>query len=180
MIPETGQNRTVELYRARSFPSQWTLEGILLKDIQLYEVTVLWHRGLWWMFGAIAHDGGSAEDELAIYYSQSLVGRWSPHHLNPVKSDCRSARPAGRIVQCGDRLLRPAQDCEIAYGTSLVWLEIEELTPKHFSERKIARWRGNTVMNAKGLHTFNREEEVGVIDIRRTTWKWSFGTGRVN
>ena len=174
MIPETGGNRTVELFRARSFPFDWALSQVLLDNVELYDATLLWHQGNWWIFGAIAHEGGSDQDELAIFYSQSLEGPWKPHHLNPVKSDCRSARPAGHVINCGDRLLRPAQDCEAGYGCAIVWLEIEELTPDRFSEREIARWPGNTVMNAEGIHTFNRDEELGVIDFRRTLWKWPF------
>src|SRR5262249_32249988 len=134
MIPETGSNRQVELYRARSFPFEWELSRILLEDIELYDVTLLQHKNVWWLFAAAAHDRGSAHDELVIFYSESLEGPWKPHPLNPVKSDCRSARPAGAVVTDGERLLRPAQDCERGYGTGLVWLEITELTLDRFIE----------------------------------------------
>ena len=174
LIPETGSNSSVELYHARSFPLDWTLTKILLNDVKMYEVTLLWHQDTWWMFAAVAHEGGSAQDELAIFYSQSLEGPWHPHQLNPVKSDCRSARPAGNIIKDGERLLRPAQDCESIYGSSLVWLEILELTPSRFKECEVARWPGSIVLNAEGAHTFNRCNDVGVIDFRRTIWKWPF------
>ena len=128
MIPESGSNRTVELYWARSFPFEWELARVLLEGIELYDATVLQHKNRWWLFAAAATEGGSAQDELVIYYSEALEGPWQPHPLNPVKSDCRSARPAGHIISDGDRLLRPAQDCEHGYGTALVWFEIEELT----------------------------------------------------
>jgi len=171
MLPETGSNRTVELYRSRSFPFDWVLCRVLMKDIELYDSTLLWHKDKWWIFGAVAINGGSSQDELAIFFSEHLEGPWRPHRMNPVKSDCRSARPAGKIIMCGDRLLRPAQDCEDGYGAALVWLEIEELTTERFREREVARWPGSAVFEADGLHTFNWDQGLGVIDIRRKLWK---------
>jgi hypothetical protein len=171
MIPESGANRTVELYRARAFPFEWELVKVLLRDVELYEATLFWYEERWWMFCAMAHQGGSTQDELAIFYSESLEGPWSAHRLNPVKSDCRSARPAGRVIIVDRRLVRPAQDCEARYGSSLVWLEIEELTPECFREREIARWYPTATLRANGMHTFNCDSELGVMDFRRTLWK---------
>jgi hypothetical protein len=172
LIPETGSNRTVELYRARSFPFDWGLDRVLMKDVELYDSTLLWHAEKWWIFGSIVHHGGSHHDELAIFYSEQLEGPWRPHRLNPVKSDCRSARPAGQIVMQGDRLLRPAQDCENGYGCAVVWLEIEELTTDSFREKEIARWSASAILNAEGIHTFNCDQKIGAIDTRRRMWSF--------
>jgi len=172
LIPETGGHRTVELYRARSFPFDWVLHRILMKDVELYDATLLRHAEKWWLFGSIVHDRGSHHDELAIFYAEQLEGPWKPHRLNPVKSDCRSARPAGQIVVRGKRLLRPAQDCENSYGAALVWLEIEELTTDSFKEIEIARWSGSAALNAEGIHTFNCDQKIGAIDIKRRIWSF--------
>lgn len=169
MLPESGGYRTVELYRARSFPFDWVLHQVLMIDVEIYDATLLRHADRWWMFGTIVHDGGSHHDELAIFYSDQLEGPWKPHKLNPVKSDCRSARPAGQIVRRGDRLLRPAQDCETGYGAGIVWTEIEELTTENFKEREIVRWSVNE-LGADGLHTFNLDHKLGAIDVRHTKW----------
>ena len=170
MLPETGGNRTVELYRARSFPFDWALHQVLIQGINVYDATLLRHEERWWMFAAIAHRDGSTQDELGIFYSEHLEGPWQAHELNPVKSDCRSSRPAGQFVKYGDRLLRPAQDCEGGYGSALVWLEIEELTTGRFKEREIARWPGSAAL-ADGIHTFNFDQGLGAIDRRRAIWK---------
>jgi hypothetical protein len=174
MIPETGANNTVELYRARTFPYDWVLCQVLLDNIELYDATMLQYKNKWWLFGAVAQHGGSAQDELAIFYSESLAGPWQPHALNPVKSDCRSARPAGRLIVRDNRLLRPAQDCERGYGRGLVWLEVEELTTGAFKETEVARWPGS-VARAEGLHTFNADQGVFAIDVRHVVWKPFFG-----
>ena len=167
MLPETGSNHQVELYRARSFPFDWVLERVILDNIEMYDPTILHYENRWWIFGTTVHENGSNRDELAIFYSDRLDGCWKPHRLNPVKSDCRTARPAGRIIVVGDRLLRPAQDCENGYGMGVVWLEIIELTPDKYDEREIAHWPGSAV-GAQGLHTFNRDDELAVVDTSRT------------
>ena len=174
MIPESADNRTVELYRATSFPFQWELSKLLLQDVALYDATLLQHKNRWWLFAAISHEDGSAFDELAIYHSESLDGPWQPHPLNPVKSDCRSSRPAGQIIVDGERILRPAQDCEHSYGDALVWHEIDELSLHGFSEHKVARWSGIGTLRGDGLHTFNCEGDFAVVDIRRPMWKRPF------
>jgi hypothetical protein len=173
MLPETGGNRTVELYRARSFPFDWVLHRVLIQDVEVYDATLLRHQERWWMFAAIAHRDGSSQDELGIFYSEQLEGPWRAHELNPVKSDCRSSRPAGQFVVHGDRLLRPAQDCESRYGSGLVWLEIEELTTDRFKEREVYKWQGSAAL-ADGIHTFNFDQGLGAIDRRRAIWKSSF------
>lgn len=174
MMPENGKSGRLELYRARSFPFDWELSDVLIENIELFDATLLHYRDKWWIFAAIAHKEGSAQDELAIFHSAHLEGPWQPHRLNPVKSDCRSARPAGHFIVSGNRLLRPAQDCEETYGSALVWLEIEELTTEQFREREVGRWPGNALLNGEGIHTFNCIEELGVVDIRRAVWRRPF------
>jgi hypothetical protein len=175
MIPETGDNNTVELYRAQSFPFTWEPHLILLENIALYDATLLQYQNRLWLFAAISRCGNAPHDELAIFYSERLEGPWQPHRLNPVKSDCRSARPAGRLITRDKRLLRAAQDCESGYGSALVWCEIHELTPERFDEREVCRWYPDQFSNANnGLHTFDCDDGLGVIDIKRTVWRNPF------
>ena len=49
------------------------------------------------MFVNVGIEGGEAHDELHLYSAPGILGPWKPHPRNPVKSDVRSARPAGRV-----------------------------------------------------------------------------------
>jgi hypothetical protein len=111
--------------------------------------------------------GTTDHDELFVFYSDKLTGPWQPHPENPVKSDCRSARPAGRVVRRGERLFRPAQDCERAYGSGIVWHEITELSLLHFAETEIARLEPPHDLGFDGLHHFDELGELQAIDFRR-------------
>ena len=54
MIPETSANRTVEIYRATSFPDRWTLEDTLLEGVSASDATLVERDGRLWLFAALA------------------------------------------------------------------------------------------------------------------------------
>ena len=47
MIPETSENKTVELYRCTEFPHRWRLEKILCEGLELVDTTAFWWEGMW-------------------------------------------------------------------------------------------------------------------------------------
>lgn len=164
MIPETGESRSVELYRAVEYPWKWELSAVLMQGAVFSDATVLFHDGLWWLFVTADWFGTSTQDELSIFYSETLQGDWQPHLANPVKSDSRSSRPAGRIVQQGGRLFRPAQDCDRTYGAGIVWFEITKLTKTCFSEREMTAWDGQAELSMEALHSFDQVGPLQAID----------------
>ena len=167
LVPESAANGGLELHRAVAFPDQWVLERRLFEDLRLVDATFFEHGGLLWLFaGLIGDNGGSSWDELFAWHAPRLEGPWTPHTLNPIKSDCRGARPGGRVLRLGGRLLRPAQRCERAYGEALVWYEIGVLTPDLFVEAEVTLW-GARGARLAGPHTADLSGGIGVIDFRR-------------
>jgi len=164
MMPETGENRSLELYRAVEFPWKWELNTVLMEGAVFSDATALFHNGLWWIFVTADSIGASTQDQLSIFYSDTLQGIWTAHRANPVKSDSRSSRPAGRILRQNGRLFRPAQNCEESYGAGIVWFEITELSPERFSERQVVAWDGCAELGATGLHSFDQLGGLQVID----------------
>ncbi len=167
MLPETSRNGTVELYRATAFPDRWEVDTVLMREITLADATLLRRDGLWWMFGSIRSFGGSSQDELFAFYSHDLRGPYTPHPQNPLVSDARCARPAGRFIERDGRLFRPAQDCDAGYGAAIAWSEILELSPESFREKQIARWPGSLFGSYNGVHTYDSLDGLAVIDLKR-------------
>lgn len=167
MIPETSASaeRGIEVYRARAFPDEWVLERRLLEGLALVDASLFEHDGRLWLFSALVTKGGSTWDELFAWHAPALGGPWTPHSLNPIKSDCRGARPAGRPIRVDGRLLRPAQRCERSYGQSLVWFEVTELTPETFAERPIAEWNPSDP-RILGIHSADLMSALEAIDFR--------------
>ncbi len=134
MIPECSTSRSVRLYRARPFPWRWSLAATLLEGPCLLDASVVRYGGKWWLF--VETNPELSYDTLRLFYADALTGPWREHPESPiVRGDPRIARPAGRIVVAGDRVVRYAQDCSRAYGTAVHALEVLELTPRSYRER---------------------------------------------
>ncbi len=164
MIPETKQNRTVELYRAEEFPRRWKLEAVLLNDVYAVDATLHVQDGKFWMFAGLSNGRYSNSDELAIFYADQLTGPWKPHRGNPVVSDVRRARPAGALFYRDGKLIRPSQDCGEAYGYALNFSEVLKLTEDEYEERQIGRIGPEWVKGNLGTHTYTASEDFEVID----------------
>lgn len=172
MIPESGANRTVEIYRCTRFPHEWRLEKVLLRGARFVDATLHRAHGIWWMFVNAGPDGTELHDELHLYYADSLLGEWRAHAANPVKSDVRSARPAGRLYERDGKLYRPAQICAPLYGSGISLNEVVRLSPDDYREREVERVFPTHPGGLLGLHTVNRAGELSVVDafVRRPRW----------
>jgi hypothetical protein len=166
MIPETSENKTIEMYKSVDFPHKWELEKVLIDEINAVDATIIYHNKKFWMFANVFVDGSSSLDELHIFQSDNLLGEWESHKMNPVVSSASSARPAGKIFIKDGKLIRPSQDCSFSYGYSVKFSEISKLTEDQYSEKLIDELNPTWLKNNKGTHTFNFNEDYEVIDGR--------------
>lgn len=162
MIPETAANQTVELYSCESFPSGWKLEALLLDGLKAKDATLVELEGRWWMFVALADTMFS--DELHAYYSDSPLGPWKPHKKNPLKSDVRNSRPAGRFFTWAQQLYRPAQDSSRHYGYAITINRVIRLTTDEFAEEEVSKVLPQWRKDLQGTHTLNICDDLTVID----------------
>ncbi len=164
MVPESGANRCVELYRCTALPDRWEKEATLLTDIDLVDATLFSHNGRWWLLGNVTEPGADKHDELHAYYADTPLGPWQPHAANPVVADARFARPAGPVFTHEGKLLRPAQVCVPEYGHALSLRRIEKLTPDEYDERTEQRidpgWRPGVVC----VHTLSHQSGLTAFD----------------
>ena len=165
MIPETSRNRTVELYRCVEFPLRWKLERTLLEGVRLVDATLHRDAARWWMFANSSSTGRVFNDELHLFHAESLLGEWRAHPRNPVKSDVRCARPAGKLYWRNGALHRPAQICVPRYGAGLSLNRVLQLTPQAYAERQVERVLPDAAAGFLGLHTLNRAGALTVVDV---------------
>ena len=132
-IPETAEANEVYLYRAVDFPHKWTRDAVLIKDFAAVDSTIFRHEGRWWLMCSAR----GQDHNLFVWYSDDISGPWTPHAGNPVKTDIRSARPAGTPFVHGGQLYRPAQDSSTLYGQRIVINRIKCLTPVEFEEEQV-------------------------------------------
>ncbi|HJP30141.1 MAG TPA: hypothetical protein QGF95_06270 [Candidatus Latescibacteria bacterium] len=170
LLPESSAAGTLELYRCVDYPLHWERECVVMQDVRLVDATL--HEGAdrWWLFANIGDDRVSTHEELHLFYADTPLGPWTPHPANPVVSDPRSARPAGSLFESGGLLYRPAQDCGVRYGRSLVINEVLELTPTDFRECPQMFLEPGALAGANRLHTLNRDDWLTVVDGHRDNW----------
>jgi len=165
MIPETGERNVVELYRASSFPLKWEPVKVLLEARHPLDTTLIEVNGTWWMFVNIQEEGVAVNwDELHLYYSNSPLGPWKPHARNPVVSDVRSARPAGRLFWANGGLFRPSQDSSLRYGYATTINIVTEISPSVYKETPVLKINPDWDNDILGVHTVNMMDDMTVID----------------
>lgn len=160
LLPETAAEKRVELYAARRFPDDWELRSVLLSDLKAVDATVLLSGGQWYLFATVA-------DALHAFVAPRLDGPYVPHPENPLVTDVRWARPAGRFFRANGRLFRPAQRGSPFYGAGLALAEVTELTPTSYRERVVRRIDPDWDPKLLGIHTLNAAEGLSVVDFLR-------------
>jgi hypothetical protein len=164
MTVESKAAQRVSLYVADAFPLGWTHFLDLVQGRRCVDPTLHHHDGHWYLFANASESGGSTWDELFLFVSEHLYGPFQPHPCNPILSDVRRARPAGRLFTHGGRLIRPSQDCARSYGAAIVFNEVMELSPTGYRERPLSRLDPSPGLD--GCHTYNVTDGTEVIDAR--------------
>ena len=131
-IPETWQSNQVRLYRATDFPLKWELDRVLIDGYGGIDNTPLFHDGHWWLFSTDKANG--AHFNLNLFYTKDFFGEWQPHPLNPVKTDIRSARPAGSIFEDKGALYRPSMDYSEKVEGRITINRITKISTTEFEE----------------------------------------------
>jgi hypothetical protein len=169
MIPESSSNRTIELYKVKSFPYEWEFQMNLMENINASDTTLLFYDKKWWLFTALRDaEDTSSYSELFIYYSDNLLtDKWVSHPLNPISSDIENLRPAGRIFSFEGKLYRPSQDCVKRYGRAINVNEITRLDDDSYSENLIQKIEPDWDKKIKGVHTLNFDKNIILMDAYR-------------
>ncbi len=167
MIPETNQNKTIELYKCCDFPYIWKFEKYIMENISGTDTTLFHYENKWWLFTTIDQTGGvsSCSTELFLFYSDDpIMGKWVSHPLNPVVSDESRARCAGKIFIDDGKIYRPSQDCSIRYGRGLNINHITKLNEQEYNEVLLKEIKPDWDPKLKGVHTINSDKDMIIID----------------
>jgi len=136
MLPESHEASAIRLYKATKFPLQWSLVTNLIDGLTFNDPSIFRHENKWWLFVETAPVPQC--DTLRLYYADELSGPWAEHPKSPIiAGDPHIARPAGRVLRFGDRIIRYAQDCYPVYGTKVRAFEITQLSARDYAERMV-------------------------------------------
>ena len=170
MMPETNQARRLEVWRCTKFPDQWTLCATALDGVSAADSVLFQHNGEFWIFTNIASGAfGDHCSELHLFRAGGpLLQDLTPHPLNPVVIDSRTARGGGRVFEKDGRIFRLSQDnSHGVYGYALNVMEINRLDATGYSERLARKMTPDFEDGLIGCHHGDFADGDYVIDARR-------------
>jgi hypothetical protein len=166
MVPESAENKTIDLYECMEFPSRWEFKICLMDNIKAVDTTLFYYQGIWWLFAGISENEGSfPEVELYLFFSKNLfTNDWKSHPKNPVVSDVRKARPAGKIFLKDGKMFRPSQDGSKTYGYGFNLNEILVISETEYIEENVVSIIPNWDKRILGTHTYGVDGNFKIID----------------
>jgi hypothetical protein len=164
LMPESSQNRTVEVYRPVEFPRRWELAATLVTDVSAVDSTLFERDGKLWLFAAGIGGKDLTCSELSLFHSESLFGPWIAHPKNPIVCDVRRARPAGRLFYERGELIRPGQDCSQCYGYAISLNRIDVLSETDYCETQVGVIQPDWAPGLSATHTLNMDSRYEVLD----------------
>jgi hypothetical protein len=167
MIPETSKNHTIELYKAIEFPLHWKFEKVLLDGLIASDNTLFKARdGKFWLLSSVGAAWGSL-GPLYAFLSETPLGEWARHRLNPIVADSLRSRPAGQLFWHEGQLFRPSQDCSAIYGQTIILNRIDEMSGDGYSETPVAVLDPHFLPGSSRTHTINCSDQFEVRDAFR-------------
>ena len=172
LIPETSANRSIEVYRAISFPDKWELYKTIVSNISAVDTIIFSQQDDRIILLTSFSEGDACRVENWLLYLDekfNLIRREKYKDFSDYGN-----RNAGKILQKGSESYRIGQDCRCGeYGKGLVYYLLNAQEEK---EVKICVLKDFGILNAKydGIHTYNEHETIQTIDLRykrkRSLW----------
>ena len=164
LMPETYQNKRLEVYRCTHFPEKWELYSTAFTGEEMVDTTYFRDdNGERWLF---LNKGWTFDSELHIYKIDSLkMENITAHASNPVILDCRLARSGGVIFRLGNEVYRPSQiNTHGIYGKGLQISRIKKLTLDEFEYEPAAEIYPVFRKGLTGMHHLHQYENNFVFD----------------
>ena len=165
MVPETHENRTVELYKAVDFPDKWEKIGEMISGVKYVDTTFFEHDGKRYAF---TYDIENYEDsKLCLFEAEGEKIDVSSKKI--LSNEVSSARPGGYVFKRDEQLIRVSQDCLGSYGRGLVFSRIDSLDD--YSETELERIYPDDLKFSKkldmlGTHNYSSDGTFEAIDIK--------------
>jgi len=168
LIPESSQNKSIQIWKSESFPYKWKLFKTIFKNEYCCDTTIIkdFNNNNWLLTNKSNDQTDDPNNELYIYKIIGNFKKFIPHKLNPVITDCRTARNAGSL-NFANKMLRPSQiNNSSGYGIGLNINEIEFLNLEDYKETIIKTIYPNKKTKAIGIHHISNSKSKIVIDVR--------------
>lgn len=163
MIPETGENKTVELFKAERFPDKWKQVSVLLEGEGYVDTTILIYED---NLSFVTYFVRGTKYILQHYFLSDDLKTATLHSEKVF--DENTGRGAGGFYKKEGVLYRPSQNCRKSYGENIIFNKVE-LLQNGYEEVPIDTLRLSDVQiplnHLTALHTFSLSSKYEVVDV---------------
>lgn len=140
IMPESGDTHNICLYKAddKSLTSFSFYKEVIKREklptnlVYDFADSCIYEKdNIFYLFTSYCDD---KTYYLELYTSNRFDGDYKLHPQSPICISNKYGRCGGNLIESGNRIYRPAQDCEIVYGGQLHLMEIDEITPNSYRE----------------------------------------------
>lgn len=158
IYPENSASGKSTLYRFN--PKEDSLVVVnTLSDLPLTDAIITEIEGHYYLFATKIPTQNS--NELTIYESNEKIGSYHP--IQTISLSDNTARSAGDIFVDGNKIIRPAQNCNGGYGVGLVFQEVTKDSGGHIAIKELLRKL--PYANYIGMHTYNQYKDYVIVDL---------------
>ena len=168
IMPETSENKRLEIFKCIEFPHKWELHKIAFEGE--FIVDAFFHtdknKDLWLFMNKLSATDSEPDSELYIYKVDSPeLNTIESHKLNPVMIDARRARNGGSTFTSNGKTYRPSQsNTHGIYGRALNINEIETLTLTEYQEKTVVTVEPNFRKGLERIHHLHQIDGMYVFD----------------
>lgn len=154
VYPESGESGTLSLYRIdREYKNAVKINNLLVEPVS--DAIIVAHGDRKYIF---AIKWPEPSTNLLEVFKEGPNGF---EYLQTISFDAKIARNAGFWFHVGEKLIRPAQDCDRRYGHALVFQEVNLDTMEFTIINRIVPTSKKYEL---GIHTYNYLDGVTVVD----------------
>lgn len=158
MIPESADNRSVDLYMANEFPYKWEKVDQLLQGV-FYDTTYFKYNGKDYLISYSPQVGRYTLDVFELD-----IKKYKTELVTEIQYKENIGRPAGCLYQEDGVIYRPAQDCSRMYGEKLLFYKAD-LKDRKYEEELVRTLSVEEVkLPYQRIHTYNFDSDYEVID----------------
>jgi len=169
MIPETGMNQQMELFKCKEFPNKWEFVKPLFKSLMASDINILENQGLLYLTTTIKPD---FDNNCALFIAKdSILNEFEFAGWEYIKD----SRPAGNVFiydgeeipECKGKLIQPTQNCGERYGYGMKFRELNVTEDQYDNEKIIHEIWPDWTEGIIGTHTFNFNDKFVITDGKR-------------
>jgi glycosyltransferase involved in cell wall biosynthesis len=176
VVLESGSQNELNLFEYTD-DSELVKVKTLIPSVKAIDPSIFFDGKYFWLSYTNGND--LQNGNLYLYYTEDLFTGWKPHKMNPVKYGKSNSRGAGSWFTHGGEIYRPAQNCKLGYGGSIIINKIKYLTPEIYNEMEIHELFPDQIIdenNSKaifnGIHTMNFSRNNLIIDLKVTHFEF--------